>query len=143
MGEFAVALIVPALVYVGVTLLKAVVARNWETVWWVLGGWVIGFLALVLAAQSQWADQITVGDTSLDDLTVWSLIIGGLFAGALASLGFDVLRSISNIGQSQPTPLQRAAFDSVAVQVLENPTGLPLGPDGKPIVPPPNPNLHP
>lgn len=112
MGEFAVALIVPALVLTGVNLAKAVVAKQWETVGWIVGGWVIGFASLGLAASTRWGDQIKLGDATISSLSLPDLVVGGLFAGALAALGFDFLRAVTNIGQNQLTNAEREAQDS-------------------------------
>ncbi len=56
--------------------------------------WVVGFVIVLLAAQTDWADGIAVGDMSLATLNIWSLLFVGLAAGSGASFFKDAYKAI-------------------------------------------------
>lgn len=61
-----------------------------------LSAWVAGVLVVLLAAQTDWAAGINIGDKNLHTLGFWSLVFYGLSAGSSASLAKDTLKAVDN-----------------------------------------------
>lgn len=61
-----------------------------------LAAWVAGVVVVLLVAQTDWADGITVGDMNLHTLGFWSLVFYGLSAGSAASFAKDSLKAVDN-----------------------------------------------
>ncbi len=61
-----------------------------------LVAWAAGIAVFFLAAQSDWADGIEIGDRALSVLNGWSLVMAGLAAGSSASVFQDFLKSNDN-----------------------------------------------
>lgn len=61
-----------------------------------LSAWVAGVLVVLLAAQTDWAGGIAIGNKSLATLGFWSLVFYGLSAGSGASLAKDTLKAVDN-----------------------------------------------
>lgn len=62
--------------------------------------WVSGVLVTFLAARSDWADGIEVGDRALSVLNGWSLVFVGLSIASGASVVKDTLKSVDNANSS-------------------------------------------
>lgn len=74
-----------------------------------LFSWVAGVVVVLLVAQTDWADGISIGDKNLHTLSVWSLIFFGLSAGSGASLAKDTLKSVDNSNSAAiPTLVPRS-----------------------------------
>lgn len=61
-----------------------------------LAAWFAGVVVVLLAAQTDWADGIAIGDMNLHTLSFWSLVFYGLSAGSGASLVKDSLKAVDN-----------------------------------------------
>jgi hypothetical protein len=61
-----------------------------------LAAWIAGVLVVLLVAQTDWADGISIGDMSLGTLGFWSLVFYGLSAGSTASFVKDTLKAVDN-----------------------------------------------
>lgn len=61
-----------------------------------LAAWIAGVVVVLLVAQTDWADGISVGDMNLHTLGFWSLVFYGLSAGSGASLVKDSLKAVDN-----------------------------------------------
>jgi hypothetical protein len=61
-----------------------------------LSAWIAGVLVVLLAAQTDWARSINIGDKNLHTLGFWSLVFYGLSAGSTASLAKDTLKAVDN-----------------------------------------------
>ncbi len=94
--EFLPALALLALVKKLIDFLRYASARDVNGVVTQLVTWVSGFGALLLAAQTNWADQIMVGDSSLAALNVWSLVFVGMTVASSASVVHDVTKAVDN-----------------------------------------------
>ncbi len=86
-------------------LLKAISNRDLNSIitQFVVVGGAIG--ALWLAAQTQWAGGISVGDTTLAALNGWSLVFVGATLGTAASVVHDTTRAINSSDQVQTSAL--------------------------------------
>lgn len=61
-----------------------------------LAAWVAGVVVVLLVAQTDWADGISIGDMNLATLGFWSLVFYGLSAGSAASFAKDSLKAVDN-----------------------------------------------
>lgn len=52
--------------------------------------WIAGIVAVLIAAQTDWASGIQIGDRSLAHLGFWSLVFYGLTAGSIGSTIKDI-----------------------------------------------------
>lgn len=60
-----------------------------------LAAWLAGVLVVLLVAQTDWADGVTIGAMSLGKLGFWSLVFYGLAAGSGASTVKDTLKAVN------------------------------------------------
>lgn len=58
--------------------------------------WVAGVGAVLIAAQTGWADQISFGSSSLGGLGTWSQVFLGLTLGSASSVLVDTLKSVDS-----------------------------------------------
>jgi drug/metabolite transporter (DMT)-like permease len=65
---------------------------------------VIGIAAVLLVGASDFADTQIVLDKPLSELNFWSQILVGILAAGLASLTWQGVKAIRNIGDNQGTP---------------------------------------
>lgn len=80
-----------------------------------LFAWIAGVIVVLLAAQTDWASGISIGDENLHTLGFWSLVFYGLSAGSSASLAKDTLKAVDNSNSAAiPTlvPTSRKPTDS-------------------------------
>lgn len=61
-----------------------------------LSSWIAGVVVVLLAAQTDWAAGINIGDKNLHTLGFWSLVFYGLSAGSGASIAKDGLKAVDN-----------------------------------------------
>jgi hypothetical protein len=61
-----------------------------------LSAWIAGVVVVLLAAQTDWAAGINIGDRNLHVLGFWSLVFYGLSAGSGASIAKDALKAVDN-----------------------------------------------
>jgi hypothetical protein len=61
-----------------------------------LSAWLAGVVVVLLAAQTDWASGINIGDKHLSTLGFWSLVFYGLSAGSGASIAKDTLKAVDN-----------------------------------------------
>ncbi len=62
---------------------------------------VIGIVVTFLVAYSTYADSVTVGKVTLDNVNVAGLILIGLMASGGATLFDRTFRAVSNVGENQ------------------------------------------
>ena len=69
--------------------------------------WVAGILVVLLAARTDWAAQLRVGEFSLADLNSWSQVFWGLSFASTASFSKDVTKAVDNSNSAAiPTLLE-------------------------------------
>lgn len=80
-----------------------------------LSAWIAGVIVVLLAAQTDWASGIEIGDKNLHTLGFWSLVFYGLSAGSGASIAKDTLKAVDNSNSAAIPVLvpdsRRAAVD--------------------------------
>lgn len=94
--EFIPIAAITALTIKSVDLLRYLRAGDVNGVVTQLAAWIGGAAIAILAAQTDWADGITVGDQNLATLNIWSLIFWGMAAGSTASLVKDTTKALDN-----------------------------------------------
>jgi hypothetical protein len=100
------ALILMGVVYGLTEMVKAILPLRLEVKSWVkvISALVVASAAVWLVAETKWASQQFVGDTSLD-LMDWSeKIVVSIFIAGGAALTQRVVKTVSNIGENQPPP---------------------------------------
>lgn len=98
--EFVPAVAMLALILKVIDFLRYAKAGDLNGVLTQLITWVAGVLVLLLVAQTNWADGITIGDTVLSKLGFWSVVFAGLSLASTASLAKDTLKSVDNSNSS-------------------------------------------
>jgi hypothetical protein len=96
--------LVGSLVYAFIQFMKDLTNRNMNAVITQLSVWVAGVAAITLAAATDYADAVNIGDKTLADLSTWSLVFIGLLASSLFSVVHDVTRTIGNDGGTKLVP---------------------------------------
>lgn len=94
--EFVPMAALALLVYQGMKFLRGLLGRDWNTVVTILVAWVVGVVALVLVAQTDFAGGIAVGDFTLATLNGASLVFVGLTIASLGSGFNDVIGAVDN-----------------------------------------------
>lgn len=107
--EFVPALAMAALILKVVDFLRYLRAGDTNGVFTQLAAWVGAVLVVLLAAQTDWADGIGVGDKSLGTVNFWSLIFVGLTIGSGASVIKDIgYKALDNANSAAiPTLVRR------------------------------------
>lgn len=90
MVDFVPALALAALVLKIIDFLRYLRAGDWNGVGTQLAVWGAGVVALFIAAQTQFADRIPIGDLNLGHLGAWDIIFAGLTVGSTASTIKDI-----------------------------------------------------
>jgi vacuolar-type H+-ATPase subunit I/STV1 len=104
--EFLPAVAMMALIVKFVDFLRYARAGDANGVFTQVFVWVAGIAGVLLAAQTDWAEEIMIGDRSLAALGIWSLVFGGLTFGSAGSLIKDTLKSVDSSNSAKiPTLL--------------------------------------
>lgn len=103
--EFAPTLALAALVISIINFLKYVRSLDWNGVLTQLIVWVAGVVALVLAAATQFASGISVGDTTLDKLNGPGLIFVGLSLASIGSFATEIKKALDQSDSAAKPPL--------------------------------------
>src|SRR5437660_754661 len=88
-----------------VDFLRMVSGRDFSGIVTQLVVWSSGVGALFLAAQTQWAEGISIGDRPLSHLTAWSIVFVGLTLGSTASVVSDFTKAVDNSDSAKRPPL--------------------------------------
>jgi ABC-type transport system involved in cytochrome c biogenesis permease subunit len=94
--EFLPTLAMAALTLKIIDFLRYVRAADINGVLTQLFAWVGGVVVVILAANTDWASGIQIGDKNLANLGFWSLVFFGLTAGSGASIAKDTLKAVDN-----------------------------------------------
>ncbi len=94
--EFIPAIAMVTLILKVIDTLRYARAADMNGVLTQLSTWVAGVLVVLLVAQTDWANDIPIGDLSLGTVSFWSLVFYGLSAGSAASLAKDTLKAVDN-----------------------------------------------
>jgi hypothetical protein len=103
--EFIPLVQMAVLVFAIINFLKAVKAKDGNAAFTQVVVWVAGVLVVLLAAQTDFASGINIGDEVLTDLNFWSLLFIGLTISSLASFGVEIKKALDNTDSSKSPPL--------------------------------------
>lgn len=88
--------------------LRYLSAQDWNAVVTQLIAWVGGVGGVMLAAQTDWAGGIVIGDFTLENLSAWSLVFVGLTISSGASFIHDATKAVDNTDSAAvPTLLRK------------------------------------
>ena len=62
---------------------------------------VVGVIATVVTANSDWGDSQKIGDKVLSSLNGWSLAVVAVAVAALSAAAYTGLKAIANVGQNK------------------------------------------
>lgn len=94
--EFLPAIAMITLVIKIIDFLRYARARDLNGVFSQAAVWFAGIIVVMLAAQTDWAATLRVGDLSLNQLGLWSQVFWGLSFASTASFGKDVTKAVDN-----------------------------------------------
>ena len=94
MLEFTPLLAMAALVYQVVAFLRFLRGKDVNGALTIVTGWAAGLVAVLLVAQTDFANGIGVGDQTLATLNFASQVFVGLTLSSLAGFGNDVLGAV-------------------------------------------------
>lgn len=103
--EFIPVIQMAVLVFAIINFLKAVKAKDANGAGTQVIVWVAGILVVLLAAQTNFADGISIGDQALSTLNFWSLLFIGLTISSLATFGTEVKKAIDGSDSASTPPL--------------------------------------
>lgn len=101
--EFAPIIAMGLLVVSIINFMKYLRAGNTDGWFTQLVVWVSGVVVVVLAAQTDFAGGISIGDMTLSTLNFWSLVFVGLTLASVGSFAVDLRKAIDN-GDSAVKP---------------------------------------
>lgn len=120
--EFIPALAMAALTLKVIDFLRYLRAADMNGALTQLAAWIAGVAVVLLVAQTDWADGVSVGDMNLGTLGFWSLVFYGLSAGSGASVVKDTLKAVDNTN-SAAIPTLLPAGRHRATNAAMNPGG--------------------
>lgn len=104
--EFSPALAMALLVVSIINFLKYAKAKNWSGAMTQIIVWTAGVVVVLLAAQTDFATSISVGDEyTLATLNFASLILIGLTLASIGSFATEIKKAIDNTDSAKKPPL--------------------------------------
>lgn len=103
--EFIPLVQMAVLVFAIINFLKAVRIKDTNAALTQIIVWVAGVLVVLMAAQTDFAAGISIGDRTLDVLNFWSLLFIGLTISSLASFGTEVKKALDGSDSAVQPPL--------------------------------------
>lgn len=94
--EFVPLLALAALVASLINFLKYVRSGDTNGALTQLSVWVAGVVAVVLVAQTDWADTLIFASIPLSDMNFASLVFFGVSVGSVGSAGHELVKSLDN-----------------------------------------------
>lgn len=101
--EFIPLVQMAVLVFAIINFLKAIRSKDGNAAFTQITVWVAGVLVVLLAAQTDFASGIMIGDQALTALNFWSLLFIGLTISSLASFGVEIKKALDG-SDSAKTP---------------------------------------
>jgi len=102
-GVLTASIVLGAFILKLVDLIKYVTAGQARSAFTLLLMWAVGFAAVQFFIETQWGDEVTVGNETLDQLSTWSKVVFGLAAPSLAALLYDAKKAVDDT-DSAKTP---------------------------------------
>jgi hypothetical protein len=79
--------------------------------------WIVGFAAVMLFIETQWGDEVKVGDQTLDQLNFSAKVVFSLAAPSIAALLYDAKKAVDNSDTASSPRLTGAAEAARQMQV--------------------------
>jgi hypothetical protein len=79
-----------------VDFVKYALKSDWNGVMTLAITWAVGFVAVQVFIETQWGDEVSIGEERLDGLSTMSKIVFGLAAPAVAALLYDAKKAVDN-----------------------------------------------
>jgi len=105
-GVIAASLVFGAVVLKLVDFIKYARNGDWNGVLTLLTGWLAGLVAVFVFVQTEWADEITIGSETLDQLTVWSKVVFAFAASSVAAVLYDFKKAVDNTDTASTPKMQ-------------------------------------
>lgn len=102
------------LVYAIINTLKQASAKNWNAVVTQVIVWVAGVVVILLVAQTQFAEGVSVNGIALTKLDFWSALFVGLIASSIGSFGNDLKKAFDNTDSAMVPPLLPSSSSTTA-----------------------------
>ena len=96
MPDFVPTLALVTLVTTTINLFRYLRGRDFNGAGTIAAAWVAGVAAVMIAAQTDFASGIAVGDRTLEGLNAWSQVFIGLSVASLGSFLTDAKKAIDN-----------------------------------------------
>lgn len=96
MTEFAPTVALIALVTTTINALRYARGRDWSGAGTIAAAWVAGVAAVMIAAQTDFASGIAVGDRTLEGLNIYSQLFVGLSVASAGSFLTDLKKAVDN-----------------------------------------------
>jgi hypothetical protein len=103
--EFIPLVQMAVLVFAIINFLKAVRNKDANGYLTQIIVWIAGVAVVFLAAQTDFAEGISIGDQTLTTLNVWSLLFIGLTISSLATFGTEVKKALDGSDSAATKPL--------------------------------------
>jgi hypothetical protein len=105
-GAVAASLVFGTVVLKLVDFIKYARNGDWNGVLTLLTGWAAGLIAVALFVRTQWADEIRVGNETLEQLSTWSKVVFAFAASSVAAVLYDFKKAIDNTDTASTPKLQ-------------------------------------
>jgi hypothetical protein len=91
--------------------------HNWNGFATLLLTWGVGFVAVMLFIETQWGDEVRLGDQTLDQLNTSAKIVFALAAPSIAALLYDAKKAVDNTDTASTPRITQDAERSRKAQV--------------------------
>lgn len=95
-GVLTASVILGAFILKLVDFVKYLMKADWNGILTLGVTWVVGFIAVQIFIETQWGDEVTVGNDTLDQLSTMSKIVFGLAAPSIAAVLYDAKKAVDN-----------------------------------------------
>ena len=126
-GAIAASLVFGAVILKLVDFIKYARNADWNGVLTLLTGWLAGLVAVFVFLQTEWADEITIGSETLDQLTVWSKVVFAFAASSVAAVLYDFKKAVDNTDTASTPKIQGGRLEQERKSRVE--AALPKSPD--------------
>jgi hypothetical protein len=103
--SFEVLVAMSSLIVSIINFVKFVRARDMNGIATTLAVWIAGVLVVLLVAQTDFAEGISVGDKTLASLNFWSLVFVGLTIAGTAIFGNEIKKALDGGDSAAKPPL--------------------------------------
>ena len=110
-GAIAASLVFGAVILKLVDFVKYLRNGEWNGVVTLLLKWAAGIGAVLVFLQTEWADEITIGSETLDELSTASMIVFGFAASSVAAVVYDFKKAVDDTDTASTPKLQGGSLE--------------------------------